>query len=139
MRLTEERKTHIIGVLLVFVLVCQLAQSFAGGKQQTAYNRINWLVGHSNKSLALLANLSSLVILDEQNRPKNFENYRNGLAETRKQHTQMIEEERKLLGEISFWGRIEQIASLAGLGLVMVVMWLYLKLIFEVSKRIGRK
>ena len=136
MRLIEERKTHIVGVLLVWVLICQLIQSFAGGKQQSAYNRINWLVGHSNKALTLLSNLSSVVILDEENRSKNVENYRNGLTETYKQHIQMSKEERELLSGINLWSWIEQVVGLIGLGLVIVVMKLYLELIRDVSERI---
>lgn len=136
MKLTEERKTYIIGVLLSLVLVCQIVESIAGGKQQASYNRINWLIGHSNKSLTLLSNLSSLVILDEENRSKNFENYRKGLDDTHKQHQQMSIEEGQLLRGIRVWGTVEQISGLCGFILVMVVMWLYSKLIFEISKRI---
>jgi len=136
MKLTEERKTDIIGFLLSLVLACQFAQSIAGGKQQASFNRINWLLSHSNKSLTLLSNLSSLVILDEENRLENFENYRKGLADTREQHHRMSIEEDQLLRGINFWGRTEQVSSLSGLILVMVVMYLYSRLILEISKRI---
>lgn len=136
MKLTEERKTYVIGVLLSLVLVCQVAESIAGGKQQASFSRINWMLNHSNKALTLLDNLSSLVILDEENRSKNFENYRKSLNDTRAQHQQMSVEEEQLLKSIKVWGRVEQISSLFGLIFLMVVMWLYSRLILEISKRI---
>ena len=73
MRLTEERKTGVIGFLLSVVLLSQIIQGIAGGKQHAEFNRINWLLNHSNKALALLDNLLGVVILDKDNRAKNFE------------------------------------------------------------------
>lgn len=136
MKLTEERKTHIIGGLLSLALVCQIVQSIAGGKQQDSYNQVNWLVGHSNKSLALLSNLMGLTILDAENRSQNFENYRQGLSNTHEQHQKMSVEESRLLKEIVCWGQVERVAGMLGFLLVASVMYLYLKLIVNVSGRI---
>ncbi len=136
MRLTEERKTGVIGFLLSVVLLSQIIQGIAGGKQHAEFNRINWLLNHSNKALALLDNLLGVVILDKENRAKNFENYQKSLNNTYAQHQQMSIEERQLLGKIDFWGLVEQIAGLFSLVFVMIVMWLYLRLTLEISKRI---
>ena len=112
MKLTEERKIYIIGALLSFALLCQIVESMAGGKQQAAYNRINWLISHSNKSLTLLSNFVNLFILDKENTSKNLENYRKGLTETHQQHQQMSLEEAQLLKDINQWGQIEKTASM---------------------------
>lgn len=138
MKLTEERKTYIIGILLTIILFCQILSSIAGEKQQYDYERINWLVNHNIKALALLSNFANLFILDKNHIEKNFENYRNGLSNTEKQHQQMKMEEDQLLKNIYFWGRIERISNIAGLLSTAVVMVLYLYLVRGISQRINK-
>ena len=138
MKLTEELKTHIIGILLTIVLVCQCVASYAGAKQQDSYNRMMPALGHSNKSLTLLNNVLSLAILDEANRSKHIEYYRKTLNEEHEQHRRIGAEEGQLLKQINSWGKIERRANLFGSIVMAVVMWLYLNLISRVSKRIKK-
>lgn len=138
MKLTEERKTYLIGALLAGVLLCQIIESFVGGKQQAAYNRINWLIGHSNKSLTLLNNFANLFILDKENTSRNFENYRKGFNRTRQQHQQMSIEEVQLLKDIDHWGQVEKTVSMIGLFFTVIVMMLYSNLVLEISKRLNK-
>ena len=138
MKLTEERKTYIIGVLLTLVFLCQISGSIAGGKQQYAYQRIHWLVSHNTKALALLSNFANLFILDKNHTEENFENYRNGLSETAKQHQQMKVEEAQLLKDIDFWSKVGLVSNIFGLFFTGVVMISYLYLIRDLSQRINK-
>jgi hypothetical protein len=139
MRLSEERNTYIIGIFLTFILSLQLIGNYAGGEIQARYQRINWLLSHSAKTNALLANFANLFILDREHTVSNLAHYKESLARAKEFHESASRDEKDLFQSIALWKKIEVYSNLLCIIFIIIVMWLYLGLIKMISKRLGNR